>query len=115
MPKNLRTILYVCTCILDSTIPKSLEKPLKLGENNRKGNLDKHVQLVNKQLNYFHANEASKFKLFALTLIGLARLWFNALPDESIESWTNFCERFTTDFTSLKWQPEIVVALSEIN
>lgn len=37
-----------------------MKKPLKLDEYNRKGNLDEYVQLVNKLVNYFHVDEASK-------------------------------------------------------
>lgn len=44
----------------------------------------------------------------------LARLWFNGLSVGSIESWTNFCERFSTYYTSCKRQMLIVVSLRGI-
>lgn len=61
-----------------------MDKPLKLCEYDGKGDHDEHVQLVDDRLNYFSTDEASKCKLFTLTLVGLARMWFNGLPDESI-------------------------------
>lgn len=61
---------------------------------------NEHVLLVNERLNYFHSDVASKCKLFALTLIGFTKLWFNDLLDESIKSWTNVCKSFITHFTT---------------
>lgn len=49
----------------------------KLGEYDEKGYPGVYVQIVNDRLNYFYADEASKCKLFALTLVSLAMLWFN--------------------------------------
>lgn len=74
----------------------------KLGGFNGKGDPIKHAQLVNNRLNYFSIDDASKCNLFAETLIGPARLWFNGLPDESITSYMGFCERFSTCFTTRK-------------
>lgn len=72
------------------------------------------MQLVNDQLNYFSMDEASKCKLFALTLVIPARLWFNGLLDGSIESLTNLCKRFSAHLRTLKIQLVMVVALSGI-
>lgn len=47
-------------CILDSQIPKSLEKPLRLKEYDGKGDPDEHLQLVDENLNHFDADEVSK-------------------------------------------------------
>lgn len=69
-----------------------MEKSLNLNDFDVKGGLDKHVQLVNDRLNYFSVDEASKCKLFALTLVGPTMLWLNGLPKMSILSWTNFFE-----------------------
>lgn len=73
-------------------ISKCMEEPPKLGDYNVKRDPDEHVQVVNDRLNYFSADDASKCKLFVLTLVGSTMLWFNGLSGISIESWTNFCE-----------------------
>lgn len=66
---------------------------------------NEYVQLINDQLNNFHANEAFKFKLLALTLIGSARLWFNPFLNRSIDSWTDLCRNITAHFKTRKRQP----------
>lgn len=43
--------------------------PFKLGKYNMTEYLDEHVQFVNFQINYVHAEEASKCKVFVLTMI----------------------------------------------
>lgn len=58
-----------------------MEKPPKLGKYDGKGDHDEHTYLVNDRMKYFSIDEASKCKLFALTLIALARLLFNGLED----------------------------------
>lgn len=90
--------------ILEINIPKLIQKPLKLGECNGKGDPDEHIQLVNDRLNYYSADEAFKFKLLALTLVGSARLWSNNLPDDCIESWMDFCIQLTAYSTTQKTQ-----------
>lgn len=66
---------------------------------------DEYVQLVNNQLNNFHANETFKFKLFALTLIVSARLWFNPFLNRSIDSWIDLCGNITAHFKTRKRKP----------
>lgn len=75
---------------------------------------DKHVQPVNGRLNYYIVGDASKCKLLALTLVALARLWFNGILDGFIVSWANFYDRLTTHFTAWKRQLVIVAALCSI-
>lgn len=58
-----------------------MENPPKLREYDGKGDSDKHMHLVNDLLNYFDADKASKGKLFAFTLVGPAKFWFNGLSD----------------------------------
>lgn len=65
-------------------------------------------------MNYNHADEASKYKLFTLNFIGPIRLWFNALSDGSIKPWSEFCERFIAHFTARKRKLVIVSTLSGI-
>lgn len=57
-----------------------MEKPPKLCEYDGKEDPYKHLQLISDRVNYFNVNEASKCKLFSLTLVGLVMLWFNGLP-----------------------------------
>lgn len=99
-------------CALESKIPQSMENPSKLSEYDGKENPYVLVQLINERLNYFNTDEASKCKLFALTLIRSARLWFNSLPDENIQSLTDFSKRFFEHFTFEKRQ---VVARATLN
>lgn len=63
-----------------------MERLSKLGDNDGKGDLDKHVQLINEWLNYYSAEKALKCKLFVLTLVGPSKLWFDSLPDGWIKS-----------------------------
>lgn len=88
--------------IIKSKITKSFEKPSKPGEYNGNGDYDKHVQLINNRLSYFRVDDVLKCKFFVFTLIGPPRLWFNGLPDESINSWVDICESFFVHFTTHK-------------
>lgn len=49
-----------CAQILERKIPKSMQKPPKLREYNRKEDPNKHMQFVNDRLNYYITNNASK-------------------------------------------------------
>lgn len=88
----------LCSQILQSKIPKSMYKLPKLGEYDGKGDLDKNMQLISK-LNYYGADEASKFKSLALMLVSPARLWINGLRYSCIKSWIGFHYRLTAYFT----------------
>lgn len=55
-----------------------MHKLPKLGEYNGKGDHDKNMQLISK-LNYYGADEASRYKSLTLMLVGPARLLFNGL------------------------------------
>lgn len=63
-----------------------MDKSPKLGEYDGKGDLKEHVQLVNDWLSYFGGGNGFKCKLFALNLTKLTWLWFNGMPDGSIDS-----------------------------
>lgn len=75
----------LCTRISEIKVPKSMGKSPKLGEYDGKGDPYKQVQLVNDRINYFSIDEASKCKLFALTLVHPTMLWFIGPSDE--EHW----------------------------
>lgn len=72
------------------------------------------MQLINDRLNYFSVDEVSKCKLFKLTLVGSARLWFNGMSDVSIKSQTDFCEQFSIHFTAYKRKHVRVATLNGI-
>lgn len=76
-----------------------MKKPPKIWEYDGKGDHDEHIQLVNDRMNYFSNDKASNWKFFVLTLFNSTKMYFNGLPDESIQSWTNFCEWFSVHFT----------------
>lgn len=97
---KLKHLLFVRT--LESKVLKVHEEDAKLEEYDKKGDLDEHVQLVNEQLSYFSTDDASKCKLFVLTLIRSPQMWFNGLIDGSIDSWEDFCVRFYVHFTARK-------------
>lgn len=60
--------------ILETRIPRFMEKPIKLVDYDGKRDPDEHVQLVDERLSYFSVDNAYKCKLFTLTLIGKSRL-----------------------------------------
>lgn len=64
---QLKHQLYVK--ILESKISKSMDTLPKLGEYGKKWDPDEHEKLVNDRLSYFSANDASKRKMFVLSLI----------------------------------------------
>lgn len=49
-----------CINILEINISELMERLSKLGDNDGKGDLDEHVQLINEWLNYYSAEKASK-------------------------------------------------------
>lgn len=46
--------------ILESKIPKSMEKPPKLNDYDKKRNPYEHMQLVDDRLSYFNVDDVSK-------------------------------------------------------
>lgn len=101
---------FLCR-IIESHMPKSLEKPPKLKEYDVKRDPDEHVKHVDDLLNYCHADEMVKWKLFALTLIRLAKLWLKVLLDENVDSWIDLCNNFFACVLGWKRRPVIKDAL----
>lgn len=77
-----------------------MEKPPNMGDYDGKGDPDENLQLVKERLNYYNVEDASKCKLFALSLVRPTRLLFNDLLDEFIKSWTYFCDLISIHFTA---------------
>lgn len=96
---------------LESNILKYMEKSPKLSDYDGKGDPDEHVQLVNDRMSYFSIDNAPKCKLFMLTQVDLTLLWFNGLPDRSIDSWAEFRVRFSAYFVARKQGSIIKTAL----
>lgn len=72
--------------ILDEKTLKSLEKLVQLQSYSVNLDLDKHVEHMDDRLDYYHANQDVKCKLFALTLTESTKALFKSLPMESIDS-----------------------------
>lgn len=66
------------------------------------------------QVDYYHASEDVKGKLFALTLIESSQAWFKSLHGGSIDLWFEFCKTFSVHFTTRKWQPMTMVVVSGV-
>lgn len=41
-------------------------------------------------------------------------MWFKTLMDESVDSWKDLCDVFTTQFITQKWKPTNMVLLSGV-
>lgn len=78
-----------------------MEKTPKLTNYDRKGDPDEHVQLIDEQLSYFNTEDTSKYVLFDLIMIKPTRLRID-LPYICIDSWVEFCKRFSAYFTARK-------------
>lgn len=76
----------LCVKYLEIKIPKSMEKPPNMGDYDGKGDPGENLQLVKERLNYYNVDDASKCRLFALSLVRPTRLLFNDLLDEFIKS-----------------------------
>lgn len=64
------------------------------------GGSDKPIKHMGNMLNYYHVEGVMKYKIFASTLKGSSMTWFKTLPDESVDSWKELCDSFTTEFTA---------------
>ncbi|MCI30529.1 hypothetical protein A2U01_0051738, partial [Trifolium medium] len=71
--------------ILESRIPRTLEKPPKLETYDRTTDPNKHLEHIDTVLDYYQAEAATKCRLFMLTLKGVAMTWFKGLKDDSID------------------------------
>lgn len=83
-------------------ILKSMDKPSKLNDYDRKGDQKDHMMHVDDQMSYLNANNVTKCMLLALTLVEPSQLWFNVLPDRYDNSWKEFRRRFYVQFIALK-------------
>lgn len=91
-----------------------MEKPPKLSDYDGKWDPDEYIQLVDDRMSYFSADDVSKCKLFAVTLVRPTQFWFNGLPDGCIDSWMEFRKIFFMQFTTRKRRLVTEVALSGV-
>lgn len=103
------------TCrITDHSIPKSLEKLLKLESYDRRDDLDKHLEHIDIVLDYHQEKSLAKCKLFILTLKCEVMMWFRGFKDNLIDSWRTFSEEFTSSLLHEARKPKTIIVLSAI-
>ena len=75
---------------------------------------DEHIENIKAFLTYRSVQGAIKCKLFVTTLRREAVTWFKNLRRNSIDSWSDICDEFTTHFTASRTQPKTVASLEAI-
>lgn len=93
-------------------IPRIFAKLSKMETYDGTTNANEHVEHLDIVLDYHQAWGAVKCKLFALTLKGATMTWFKGLEDNSINSWKELCNEFTTHFTARRKQLKTMAALN---
>jgi hypothetical protein len=81
---------------------------------NRTIDPDEHIKNIEAVLTYRSVQSAVKCKLFVTTLRRGAITWFKNLRRNSIDSWCDLCDEFTTHFTTSRTQPKMVASLEAI-
>jgi len=75
---------------------------------------DMHIENIEAILTYRSMQGVVKCKLFVTTLRRGAVTWFKNLRRNSIESWSDLFDEFTTHFTYSRTQPKTVASLEAI-
>jgi len=75
---------------------------------------DEHIENIEAFLTYRSVQGAVKCKLFVTTLRRGAVTLFRNLRRNSIDSWSDLCDEFTTHFTASRTQPKTVASLEAI-
>jgi len=75
---------------------------------------DEHIENIEAVLTYRSVQGVAKCKLFVTTLRQGAVTWFKNLPRNSIDSWSDLCDEFTTQFTASRTQRKTVASLEAI-
>ena len=73
--------------ILNTKLPRGLEKPPPLGQYDGTTDPDEHIENIDALLDYRGVRGAIKCRLFPTTLRKGAMTWYKSLPRESITSW----------------------------
>ena len=75
---------------------------------------DEHIKNIEEVLTYRSVHGTVKCKLFVTTLRRGAVTWFKNLRRNSIDSWSDLCDEFTTHFTASRMQPKTLASLEAI-
>jgi len=100
--------------IREAPIPRGLEKPPQMDSYDGTTDLDEHIENIEAVLTYRSVQGVVKCKLFVTTLRREAVTWFKNLRRNSIDSWSDLCHEFTTNFTASRTQPKMVASLEAI-
>jgi hypothetical protein len=100
--------------ILNTHLPKGLEKPPNLGHYDGQGDLDDHIAHIDVQLQYRRVKGPIRCRLFATTLKKGALDWYKSLAPGSITSWGQLCTLFSRKFTASRCHPKTVASLEDI-
>jgi hypothetical protein len=100
--------------ILNTPLPKGLEKPSSLGQYDGQGDPDDHISHINVQLQYRRVKGPIRCRLFATTLKKGALDWYKSLAPGSITSWGQLYQLFSRQFTASRRHPKTVASLEAI-
>ena len=100
--------------IREAPIPRGLEKPPQMDSYDGTTDPDERIENIEAVLTYQSVQGAVKCKLFVTTLRRGAVTWFKNLRRNSIDSWSDLCDEFTTHFTASRTQPKTVASLEAI-
>jgi hypothetical protein len=100
--------------ILNTPLPKGLEKPPSLGQYDGQGDPDDHIAHINVNLQYQRVKGPIRCRLFPTTLKKGALDWYKSLPPGSITSWGQLCTLFSRHFTASRRHPKTVASLEAI-
>jgi len=100
--------------IRDAPIPRGLENPPQMDSYDGTTDLDEYIENIEVVLTYRSVRSAIKCKLFVTTLRRGSVTWFKNLWRNSIDSWSNLYDEFTTHFTTSRTQPKTVASLEAI-
>jgi hypothetical protein len=75
---------------------------------------DEHIENIKAILTYRSVRDTVKCKIFVTTLRRGAVTWFKNLRRNSIDSWSDLCNEFTTHFMASRTQPKMVASLEAI-
>jgi hypothetical protein len=91
-----------------------MEKPLQMDSYDGTTDPDEHIENIKAVLTYRSVRGTVKCMLFVTTLRRGAVTWFKNLRRNSIDSWSDLCNEFTTHFTASRTQPKMVASLEAI-
>jgi hypothetical protein len=100
--------------IANFKIPPKTKMPVNVKTYDRMGDPDDHLELFMGAAKVDQRSLPIWCHMFAQTLIGPARLWFNSLPDGSIDTFEDFSKSFLANFMQQKRYTKNPVELHNI-